>query len=59
MIKTVDTPSGLEKKRRFHRTNSDDLTMGRILRQKSAGFLDRWNPATVFKVNGEPLAEVK
>lgn len=48
MIKTVDTPSSLEEKRRFHRTNSDDLAMERILRQKSAGFFDRWDAATEF-----------
>ena len=45
MIKTVDTPSSLVEKRRFHRANSDDLAVERILRKKSAGFFDRWNAA--------------
>lgn len=48
MIKTVDTPSSLVKKRRFHGTNTDNLAMDRILGQKSAGFLNGWDTATKF-----------
>ena len=48
MIKTVDTPSSLVKKRRFHRTDSHYLAMDRILGQKSAGFLNGRDAATEF-----------
>ena len=44
MIKTVNTPSGLVKKRRLHCSNTDYFTMARTIGKESTGSLN-WRDA--------------
>lgn len=54
MIKTVNTPSGLVKKRRLHCSNTDYFTMARTIGKVSTGSLN-WRDAVTKQKEGKLL----